>query len=103
DHGRLPGNHSLFWRMAGTYVRAGVATADGPARALLHRQSFRLYLCLYLGARDVAALPLRSADGLRLEVSSAAGNCQPSDNSLNRCVAFLSDSRVVWRGRLAGD
>src|SRR5436853_507944 len=57
--------------MAGTYVRAGVATADGPARALLHRQSFRLYLCLYLGARDVAALPLRSADGLRLEVSYA--------------------------------
>ncbi len=43
---------------------------------LVCREGFRFSLSLHLGARDVAALPLRPTDGLRLEVSAAAGHCQ---------------------------
>ena len=40
------------------------------------RKDFLFSLSLHLGARDVAALPLRPTDGFRLEVSAAAGNCE---------------------------
>ena len=46
--------------------------AGGPAGLLVRRQSFCISLFVYLGARHVAALPLRPTDGIWMEVPAAA-------------------------------
>ncbi len=45
-------------------------------RVLVRSEGFLFSFSLYLGARDVAALPLRPVDGVWLEVSVAAGDCE---------------------------
>ncbi len=45
------------------------------------RQGFLFSFSLYLGARDVAALPLRPTDVFWLEVSVAAGDCESGGDS----------------------
>jgi len=52
---------------------------------------FSVFCSLYLGAWDVAALPLRPTDVFRLEVFAAAGDCESGlygdCNSLVKTVA----------------
>jgi NADH-quinone oxidoreductase subunit H len=57
DHGSVPGDDFVFWRMERAAVRAG-DFASGLAAGLVFRQGVLLSLPLYMGARDVAALPL---------------------------------------------
>src|SRR5580658_4105490 len=62
---------AVVWTSVAALVAAGV---------LVRRKDFLLSLSLYLGARDVAALPLRPTDVFRLEVSAAAGDCKSGGN-----------------------
>src|ERR1700732_1711009 len=79
----MPGNAAVFWRMARTSFRTADFTSAA-ARGLVYSEGFRVPLYLYLGARDVAAFPLRPTDGLRLEVPAAAGPGKSGGNGNRR-------------------
>jgi len=80
----------FFWRMARAAVWASAA-GGGAAGVLVSCQGFLFSVSLYLGAWDVAALPLRPTDVFRLEVFAAAGDCESGlygdCNSLVKTVA----------------
>src|SRR6202044_4092404 len=78
-HGGLRGYVVVFRRVARAAVWAS-ADAGVASSVLVCREDFLFSLSLYLGARDVAALPLRPTDGFRLEVSATAGDCESGGN-----------------------
>src|SRR5271170_4336985 len=70
------------WASAGAGVAAGV---------LVCGEGFLFPLSLYLGARDLAALPIRPTDVLWLEVSVAFGDCESGgDRSCGGLVTVAS-------------
>src|SRR3954464_11483603 len=62
--------------MERTALRTGLA-AGMVAADLVCAANFCISFHLYLGARNVATLSVRSAHGLRMEVFTSAGNCEP--------------------------
>ena len=81
------GWHGPFvWTCIAALVVAGV---------LVRREGFLFSLSLYLGAWDVAALPLRPTDVFRLEVSIAAGDCESGGNGDCRSLVTRSEFSVL--------
>src|SRR5487761_1616864 len=57
--------------------------ARPPAGVLVCGQGVLLPVFVRLGAGNAAALPLRPVDGIRMEISSAACNCERAGNQLD--------------------
>ena len=79
DYGGVPGHAFVFRGMARAVGRAS-DSAGFVAVVLVWREGFLFSVSLYLGARDVAAFPLRPTDGFWLEVSAAPGDCESGGN-----------------------
>ena len=75
---------AVGWASADAGVAAGV---------LVCGKGFLFSVSLYLGAGDVAALPLRPVDGFRMEVSAAAGDCESDGDG--DCCGLVGRKQVL--------
>jgi hypothetical protein len=97
DHGFLPSHAALSGRMARAVVRHPAASGSSSS-VLVRAEGFWLHAALHLGARHVAAFPVRPAYGVRLEVSASTVNDEPNDDWVDRGmdVARLGRLRLTF-------
>src|SRR5258708_39861509 len=72
----MPGVTAFPGRLAWTSVWPGLTASDS-AVVLVRIASLCLSVYLHLGARYASSFSLRPADGIRMEIPVAAGNCEP--------------------------
>src|SRR5580693_8434159 len=72
-----------------TSLRTAHCASDPPS-VLVCGQDIRFSVPLYMGSWDVAAVSLRPVDGVRMEVSAAAGHCEPGDHGFDRGIEIVA-------------